>query len=187
VEAQTPELAAPEVIVCDTSFLGHFERSLRDSSKYRHWPPAMLERIAAAVVAITPFTLAEIRQGYIAAGWGEARIIAIENRLASYALIPLDTPTLDQYVEFAVHCRRHGIVIEHNDLWIAATAASRGLPLATSDSQQASLPGLTAIYLPPLSASSRLALLGLAAGPFVRTSRRSRVSGAARSSSGPCQ
>jgi predicted nucleic acid-binding protein len=149
MESAAPELPAPEVLVCDTSFLGHFERSLRDSSRYRHWPRATLDRIAAAVAAITPFTLAEIRFGYTVAGWGAARIAAIENRLAGYVLIPLDSEALDEYVRLAAHARSNGIEIGHNDLWIAATAGSRDLPLVTSDRTQAQLPGVATIYLPP--------------------------------------
>src|SRR5215211_2599664 len=107
----SPELPAPEVLVCDTSFLSNFERSLRDSSRYGHWPPATLDRIAAAVLAITPFTLAEIRFGYTVASWGVARIAAVENRLAGYVLIPLDPDALDEYVRLAAHARSAGIAI----------------------------------------------------------------------------
>ena len=143
------QLAGPEVLVCDTSFISHFENSRRKPARYSHWPVPTLDRIAAAIVSITPFTLAEIRAGYIYAGWGAARIAALENRLSGYVLIPLDDPALDEYANLQARCRTQGITVGHNDLWIAAIAISQGLELVTCDRQQANLPGLRAIHLPP--------------------------------------
>jgi predicted nucleic acid-binding protein len=144
-----PELPAPEVLLCDTSYLAHFERSLRDASRYRHWDRGALERVAAAVLAITPFTLGEIRAGYVLRNWGAARITALENRIAGYVLIPLDSDALDEYAKLHAHCIANGIGIGQNDLWIAAIAISRSMLLITCDRAQAELPGLESIYFPP--------------------------------------
>ena len=80
---------------------------------------------------------------------GDIRVADSENRLASYVLVPLDGATLEEYSKLHAHCRTTGWTVGQNDLWIAATAISRDLPLVTCDGHQASLPGLTAIYLPP--------------------------------------
>jgi predicted nucleic acid-binding protein len=43
--------------------------------------------------------------------------------------------------------------MSHNDIWIAATASTRGYPLVTSDKGQARIedPALEVIFLPPPS------------------------------------
>jgi predicted nucleic acid-binding protein len=143
------QLEAPEVLVCDTSYISHRERALRDASRYAHWPKAELDRVAAAVLALTPFTLAEIRVGWTRAHWGPERIAEAERRLHAYVVIPLDETTLSEWVRLRVHCFNAGYTLSDNDLWIAATAISHGLPLVTSDKAQSELPGVTAIYLPP--------------------------------------
>jgi tRNA(fMet)-specific endonuclease VapC len=145
------EVAGPEILICDTSYISHFERSLRSSARYQHWPAATLDRIASAALAITPFTLGEIRAGYVTRGWGAPRVVQLENRLRGYVLVPLDTATLDEYAKLHAHCRDAGIGIGQNDLWIAAMAISQGVPLVTCDSSQAGLPGVESIYLAPPS------------------------------------
>lgn len=84
------QVPAHERILCDTSYLGHFERSMRNADRYRHWPTAILDRLTNAFLAITPFTLGEMRAGYMIGGWGPARVAHAENLLRSYILVPLD-------------------------------------------------------------------------------------------------
>jgi predicted nucleic acid-binding protein len=52
---------------------------------------------------------------------------------------------------------RSGWNIADNDLWIAATASTRGYPLLTCDSDQARIsdPGVTVIHLPPPNSKSK--------------------------------
>jgi predicted nucleic acid-binding protein len=140
--------AEPELLLCDTSYVGHYEKARRDASRYAHWPVETLNRIDAAILGITPFTIGEIRAGYINARWGAARVAAVENQLASYTLIPLDEETLTEYGRLTAHCRS-GRAMSDNDRWIAAIAISRELPLITCDGDQCDLPGLEAIHLPP--------------------------------------
>jgi predicted nucleic acid-binding protein len=143
------EVDRPEVILCDTSFLTHFERARRNPARYEHWDAATLDRIAAAQLAINPHVLAEIRFGYVAGKLGPGRVAAIEHNLASFLLIPLDEPTLDTYVELRVHCRKAGRGIGFHDCWIAATARSRNVPLVSCDRGHVDLPKLETIYLAP--------------------------------------
>ncbi len=141
--------AEPEVILCDTSFLTHWERARRRPERYAHWDKGVLDRVGGAQLAITPHVLAEVRFGYKAANLGPARVAVIENTLASFLLIPLDEPTLDSYVDLRVHCKENGRGIGFHDCWIAATARSRGVPLVTCDQGQRDLPDLETIFLPP--------------------------------------
>src|SRR5665213_2899962 len=116
------EIDEPEVLLCDTSFLTHFEKARRNRERYAHWDRETLDRIGAAQLALNPHVLAEIRFGYVAGKLGPARVAAIEHNLSSFLLIPLDEATLDTYVELRVYCRENGRGIGFHDCWIAATA-----------------------------------------------------------------
>jgi len=101
------------------------------------------------VLAITPFTLAEERYGYLKAGWGQPKIARYEQRLRALLLIPLDSAIIDSYAELRWQCEREGLSFGYHDLWIGATALSRGIPLVTCDRGQCSIPGLEVVYLAP--------------------------------------
>ena len=146
------EIASPEVLIADTSFLGHFDTSRRSPERYGEWPSDTLDRIAASQLAITPFTLAEVRYGYRRAGWGPARVAQAEHTLAGYVLIPLDEATLDAFVDLKLWCEQAGTAMGAHDCWIAATAVSREIPLVSCDRVHCDLPGLDTIFLePPLA------------------------------------
>ena len=59
----------------------------------------------------------------------------------------MDEETVAEYVRLRVHCLNTGVSLSNNDVRIAATAISQGIPLVTSDRTQAGLPGLDAIFL----------------------------------------
>ena len=143
--------AEPEVILCDSSFVGVQERALTHHGATAHWPAEMAERLNAAVLALSVFSLAEIRAGRIYANWGQKRSDAQEARLAAFVLIPLDEDILNEYASLhAWHVQ--GNTTPHNDLWIAAAAISRGFPLVSCDShfnRIAAENPLEHIYLPP--------------------------------------
>jgi tRNA(fMet)-specific endonuclease VapC len=143
---------APELLLCDTSFVAHAGVRRSRPERYTHWNPELLQRIESAILAISVITLGEARFGYRNASWGRARIEAEERRLASFLQVPLDVPDLDEWARLKDLCRRDGIAISDNDLWIAATAATRGHPLLTCDRDQRRLSPhlpIEALYLPP--------------------------------------
>lgn len=147
------EPAAPEWLVCDTSFVSHVRALRIRPERYSHWDPDDLIRVEQAVLAISVVTLAEARFGYLNAGWADAKIAEEERRLASYLQIPLDYPDLDEWARLRDAARRQGIAISDNDLWIAATACTRGHPLVTCDQDQhrlaADLPVPVVYFAPP--------------------------------------
>lgn len=145
------EIASPEVLLADTSFLGHYEASRARPDEYRHWPPSQLDRLQASHIAISPFTLAELRYGWRKGRWGAARVAAAEHTLAGYLLVPLDERTIDTYVDLKLSCVNGGKAIGDHDCWIAATALSREIPLISCDRAHRDLPGLETIFLPPPS------------------------------------
>jgi predicted nucleic acid-binding protein len=144
---------AAERLLCDTSFVGCSARRNRDPDGFAHWPDSIVERIERAILAISVITLAEARFGYRNASWAPDRIEREERRLAGFLHIPLDETILDEWARLKDLSKRSGWNIADNDLWIAATASTRGYPLVTCDSDQARIsdPGVTIIHLPPKS------------------------------------
>lgn len=126
----------PERLLCDTSFVGQVRALRTKPERYTHWDADTLARIEHAVLAISVVTLAEARFGYLKADWGEARIAMEERRLASFLQIPLDVNDLDEWARLRDQAKRRGIAIGDNDLWIAASASTRGHQLVTCDQDQ---------------------------------------------------
>lgn len=138
-----------ERLLCDTSFVGHSARRLVKPERYATWPAELLARIEGAILAISVITLAEVRYGYLVAGWGPERIRKEERRLAGLLHVPLDATVLDEWARLRAASKRHGWNVGDNDLWIAATASSRGYALVTCDADQARIadPALEVLHL----------------------------------------
>ncbi len=141
----------PEVILCDTSFLGHLERRARHPERYGGWAGAGLSRLEVAILAVTPFSLAEIHAGRLADGWGEKRMAEQDRRLAGLLLIPLDPEIVRRWAELRANGIVNGWRIGDNDLGVAATALATGVPLVSCDADHARVPGLDLILLQPPS------------------------------------
>jgi predicted nucleic acid-binding protein len=140
----------PEVILCDTTFVSLQERAGAKPETIAHWPKDTLERLDAAILALSVISLAELRAGRIHAEWGEARSERQEARLAAFLLVPLDEAILNAYAQLhAWNLKGRGI--KHNDLWIAASAIARELPLVSCDEHHQVVAAdhpLDLIYLP---------------------------------------
>ncbi|MGO9247442.1 MAG: type II toxin-antitoxin system VapC family toxin [Solirubrobacteraceae bacterium] len=115
-----------ERILCDTSFVGWSAKRATDPGRFAHWPVPVVERVERAILAISVVTLAEARYGYRNANWGQVRIEREEQRLASFLRVPLDEAILDEWARLRDLSERSGWNITDNDLWIAATASTRG-------------------------------------------------------------
>lgn len=141
---------SPEHLLCDTSFVGHQGRRTSLPAAYDHWEAELLHRIEVGVKAISVITIAEHRRGYLNAKWGERKIQEAEARLLSYLPIPLDDEILNEWARLKQLCGQAGLSVGDNDLWIAATASSRGMPLVTCDRDHARITDdrLEVIYLP---------------------------------------
>ncbi|HEV7773644.1 MAG TPA: PIN domain-containing protein [Conexibacter sp.] len=124
-----------ETILCDTSFVSALQRG--DSAS---WPVEVRDRLSNATLAMSVITLAELRAGHVYAGWGEARRARAEQLMASYVWIPLDIAILDEWARMSADCRRRGVKVPHNDMWIAASAMTRRWPLVSCDRDFDALP-----------------------------------------------
>lgn len=95
------------------------------------------------VVATTVITLAELNAGILAAGSAEirARRLATLDAVADIAALPADEDAARVWARLRVYLAETGRRMGTNDLWIAAIAVSRGLPVITQDDDFAALDG----------------------------------------------
>lgn len=91
-------------------------------------------------------TAAELRYGAMLRGWGDARMLKLEARIAAAEVVHTGPDLIEAYARLRVACQRagHGLSQrEHDaDRWIAATAIRLGLPLVSNDTVFESVPGL---------------------------------------------
>lgn len=97
--------------------------------------------------AICVVTLAELHAGVLAAGDTaiRARRLATLEMLGDVELLPVDAAAARVWAELRVRLAEHGRRVTVNDLWIAATAASRGLPVITQDADFDAVDGLSGV------------------------------------------
>lgn len=126
-----------ELLVCDSSFVGAVAQRHSHPERLAHWNEAMVQRIDRARLAISVFTLAEARVGFIVGDFGPKRIEREERRLRAFAQLPLDEEILAEWVRLKAAVRGLGLAMSDNDLWIAATASSYDAALVTCDRDQA--------------------------------------------------
>ena len=111
---------------------------------------ALDESAIPELVATTVITLAELNAGILASGSAEirARRLATLDAVADIAALPADEDAARVWALLRVYLAESGRRMGINDLWIAAIAVSRGLPVITQDDDFAALegaPGFTAI------------------------------------------
>jgi predicted nucleic acid-binding protein len=85
--------------------------------------------------AVSVITVAELQAGVLAAAdvGVRARRLATLQALADIELIDVDEHAALMWARMRVHLAENGTRLNVNDLWIAAVAASRGLPVVTQD------------------------------------------------------
>jgi predicted nucleic acid-binding protein len=104
---------------------------------------ALDESAIPELVATTVITLAELNAGILAAGSAEirARRLATLDAVADIAALPADEDAARVWARLRVYLAETGRRMGINDLWIAAIAVSRGLPVITQDDDFAALDG----------------------------------------------
>ncbi len=100
------------------------------------------EQSATSVV-----TLAELHAGVLAAAdvGTRARRLATLDALSDIEVIPVDESAARAWAELRVHLANSGRRVNVNDLWIAATALSQGLPVITQDDDFDAVDGLAGL------------------------------------------
>ena len=96
-----------------------------------------------AEVATTVVTLAELTAGVLAATNSDVRAqrLATLDTVSDIELLPVDDDAARMWARLRIHLAETGRRVRINDLWIAAIAASRGLPVVTQDDDFAALDG----------------------------------------------
>ena len=94
-------------------------------------------------VATTVITLAELNAGVLAADSAEvrARRLTTLDAVADMVALPVVEDAAREWARLRVHLAETGRRMGINDLWIAAIAVSRGLPVVTQDDDFAALDG----------------------------------------------
>ena len=110
---------------------------------------------AASESAYTSFSVplatdAELRFGY-AYGTKQAENLKIYDRFCNQfgaIIVAPDHDTAVIYADLATWCRKNGISLSNNDLWIAATTVQLGGKLLTLDKDFAHLPQVSLVSVP---------------------------------------
>ena len=102
------------------------------------------ESLIPAEVATTVITLAELNAGVLAATDSETRAqrLATLESVADLEALPVDEEAARMWARLRVYLAETGRRVRINDLWIAAIAASRMLPVITQDDDFEALDGV---------------------------------------------
>jgi hypothetical protein len=99
--------------------------------------------------AVSVVTLAELHAGVLAATDVDTRAIrmATLDALADVEALPIDEAAAVMWARMRVHLAESGRRANVNDIWIAATAASRGLPVVTQYDDFEPLEGIAGLHV----------------------------------------
>ena len=94
-------------------------------------------------VATTVVTLAELHLGVLAATTSDIRAqrLATLESVADIETLPVDDEAARMWARLRIYLAETGRRLRINDLWIAAIAASRALPVVTQNDDFAALDG----------------------------------------------
>jgi predicted nucleic acid-binding protein len=97
--------------------------------------------------AISVVTLAELQAGVLAARDTQtrARRLATLDALSDVEVLDVDAGSALVWAQMRVQLAETGRRVNVNDLWIAASAASRGLPVVTQDDDFAAVEGVAGL------------------------------------------
>jgi predicted nucleic acid-binding protein len=99
--------------------------------------------------AISVITLAELQAGILAARDTEARArrLATLDAVNDVEVLPVDAAGARVWAQMRVQLAESGRRANVNDLWIAASAASRGLPVVTQDDDFGAVEGIAGLVV----------------------------------------
>jgi predicted nucleic acid-binding protein len=99
--------------------------------------------------AVSVVTLAELQAGVLAAADVDvrARRLATLEAVGDIELIDIDESAARTWARMRVHLAESGRRVNVNDLWIAAVAASRGLPVVTQDDDFGPVEGVAGLQV----------------------------------------
>lgn len=100
-------------------------------------------------VATTVVTVAELNLGVLAASSTDIRAqrLVTLDAIADMVALPIDDNAARMWARLRMHLAENGRRVRINDLWIAAIAASRGLPVVTQDADFEPLDGVAGLRI----------------------------------------
>jgi predicted nucleic acid-binding protein len=100
-------------------------------------------------VATTVITVAELNLGVLTAASADVRAqrLATLDAIADILAFPVDDDAARMWARLRIHLAETGHRVRINDLWIAAIAASRGLPVVTQDDDFDPLEGVAGLTI----------------------------------------
>lgn len=100
-------------------------------------------------VATSVVTLAELHTGVLAASDSQTRAqrMATVDALSDIEVLPVDDEAARMWARMRIHLAETGRRVRINDLWIAAVAVSRGLPVVTQDDDFGPLEGVAGLQI----------------------------------------
>jgi predicted nucleic acid-binding protein len=107
------------------------------------------ESLIPQEVATTVVTLAELTVGVLAAGSADVRAqrLATLDMIADMVTLPIDEDAARIWARLRIHLAEANKRVRINDLWIAAVAASRGLPTVTQDGDFDAIDGVAGVAI----------------------------------------
>ena len=105
------------------------------------------EQLLPQESAVCVVTLAELQAGVLAAKDTQtrARRLATLDALGDVEVLDVDVSSALVWAQMRVQLAESGRRVNVNDLWIAATAVSRGLPVVTQDDDLAAVEGIAGL------------------------------------------
>lgn len=129
-----------EILVADTSYVSAALRAAERRLDYG-WPAPVVHRLRAAKLAVSVVTVGEVRAGNVA-GRESTWVRTSERWLARFSRLDVDEAIAHVWAKLDEGASRRGLAFSDNDLWIAATAQTLGVPIVTCDRAFVQMPEL---------------------------------------------
>jgi predicted nucleic acid-binding protein len=131
-----------DLVLLDTDVFSMFLR--RDARSLRYD-----DDVRGKIRCLCFASVAELRFGAIAAGWGDRRRQQREDAIGRAAVLPADDSVTLHWAQVKAARGRVGRPIASEDCWVAATALRHGIPLVTHNARHyQDIPGLNLISRP---------------------------------------
>lgn len=123
--------AGSVVYLLDTNILVHYIRNDTLSQQVEASYRLRAQQVGPLISAVTE---GEIESLALQFGWGAEKRRRLQELLGRLIVVPLDfAGVVEAYARIDSHCRKRGVPVGENDLWIAATTHATGARLITTD------------------------------------------------------
>ena len=95
--------------------------------------PRYADALSGSELILSFMSVAEMRMGAFAAGWGTRRRAFLEEFISEFEVVFADDLLCTSWATLRAHSRARGRFLSPQDAWIAATALKFDAPLATNN------------------------------------------------------